>query len=149
MRLDRRALNRALLDRQLLLRRADMPVAEALRHLAGVQAQTPHSWYVGLWTRLAGFDPAEVVRLMEAREVVRIVLMRSTIHLVGAGDARWMRPLVQVATERATGDGPVRLVVRPYIPLRPADTDALTEEGERLLTLLAPGAAHDVVFAPG
>jgi hypothetical protein len=51
--LDRRAVNRATLARQLLLHRADLPVPAAVEHLVGLQAQTPQSWYVGLWTRPA------------------------------------------------------------------------------------------------
>jgi hypothetical protein len=96
-----RDLNRATLDRQLLLHRPAMPVLEAVEHLCGLQAQTTTSWYAGLWARLDGFTPQRVVELMEARELVRIALMRSTIHLVSAADCLAMRPLVQVVSERS------------------------------------------------
>lgn len=39
--LDNRALNRAMLGRQLLLDRADLPVVDAVAHLCGLQAQEP------------------------------------------------------------------------------------------------------------
>ncbi len=95
-----RALNRATLARQHLLRRVPLPVDELLEHLVGVQAQEPDSWYTGLWSRLDPFDPAEVSRLLESREIVRIALMRSTIHLVTTPDALALRPLLQPAVAR-------------------------------------------------
>ena len=52
-----RAMNRATLARQLLLERSDAPVQAAIEQLVGLQAQTPHTAYIGLWTRLEGFDP--------------------------------------------------------------------------------------------
>jgi winged helix DNA-binding protein len=90
-----RALARATLARQLLLRRARLPPLEAVEHLVGLQAQEPLDPYIGLWTRLEGFDPEALARLLEERRVVRTVLMRSTIHLVTAVDCLWIRPLVE------------------------------------------------------
>ncbi|MEU0545602.1 winged helix DNA-binding domain-containing protein [Nocardia sp. NPDC005978] len=95
-----RALNRATLDRQLLLRRSELSVTEAVQRLVGLQAQTPHTWYVGLWSRLSGFVPERAAELLTGRELVRMALMRSTIHLVTPGDARALRPLVQPVLDR-------------------------------------------------
>ncbi|GAA5050575.1 winged helix DNA-binding domain-containing protein [Nocardia callitridis] len=98
--ISRRALNRATLDRQLLLCRCELSVVEAVRHLLGLQAQTPHTWYIGLWSRLAGFVPEQAASLLTDRKLVRIALMRSTIHLVTPGDARALRPLIQPVLDR-------------------------------------------------
>ncbi|WP_207934150.1 winged helix DNA-binding domain-containing protein [Actinomadura sp. KC06] len=99
-RLSRRALNRATLARQLLLERAELPVVEAVERLAGLQAQTPHSWYAGLGARLDGVTPQDVAEPLVGRRLVRLALMRSTIHLVSARDALWLRPLVQPVLDR-------------------------------------------------
>ncbi|NBM18611.1 winged helix DNA-binding domain-containing protein [Streptomyces sp. GC420] len=95
-----RALNRATLARQLLLKRVRMTAGEAVEHLVGLQAQAVKAPYYQLWSRLADFDPEELSGLLGSREVVRIVAMRSTIHLVGAGDALVLRPLSRPAIER-------------------------------------------------
>ena len=100
MELSRRALNRATLERQLLLARSAMPVTDAVEHLVGVQAQTPHTWYVGLWSRLAGLDPDAVGELLQRRELVRVALMRSTLHLVTPDDVAVLRPWVQPVLDR-------------------------------------------------
>lgn len=93
-----RALNRATLDRQLLLRRSrDLSVEDAVTHLVGLQAQNVKPPYYALAARLADFDPTELSALLDARELVRIVTLRSTIHLHTAADARILRPLVQDA----------------------------------------------------
>ena len=97
--LSNRALNRATLARQLLLRRASMSALEATEHLAGLQAQIPSNPYTALWSRLERFRPEELSTLLEQRRVVRIALMRSTIHLVSADDALFLRPLVQPVLE--------------------------------------------------
>jgi hypothetical protein len=99
--LGRRALNRALLDRQLLLRRAERPVGDTVEHLIGLQAQSIAPPYYGLWSRLEGFDPHELGRMLTDREAVRMTLMRGTVHLVTVRDALLLRPLVQVVIERS------------------------------------------------
>jgi hypothetical protein len=97
-----RALNRATLERQLLLRRWDLTVPQTLERLVGLQAQTPHTWYVGLWTRLVGYTSEPTADLLREAGAVRIALMRSTIHLVTAADCLWLRPLVEPVIERST-----------------------------------------------
>ena len=95
-----RALNRATLERQLLLRRAAMAAGQAVGHLAGLQAQAPLAPYVGLWTRLAGFRPQQLENLLTERAVVRAHLMRNTVHLLTAEDFVSFRPLLQPLMER-------------------------------------------------
>ncbi len=93
--LSQRALNRATLARQLLLERSPLGPTAAIEHLVGLQAQNPLDPYLALWSRLEAFDPHEVGRLLEDRALVRIVVMRGTIHLVSADDALFLRPLTQ------------------------------------------------------
>jgi hypothetical protein len=93
--LTQRALNRATLARQMLLQRVDLAPLKAVERLAGMQAQAPLSPYVGLWTRLRGFEAEQLARLVCQRKVVRASLMRVTIHLVSAPDALAWRPVLQ------------------------------------------------------
>lgn len=98
--LDERALNRAALERQFLLRRVPTPALEVVEHLVGMQAQIPSDPYIALWSRIERFDPAELSRLMLDRQVVRCGLMRGTIHLVTARDSLALRPLMQPLFDR-------------------------------------------------
>ena len=84
--LSSRALNRALLARQGLLERAAVPIPEMLERMAGLQAQYAPSMYIGLWSRLEGFERAALTRALEEREVIQATLMRGTIHLVSRAD---------------------------------------------------------------
>src|SRR3954449_4002016 len=104
--LDVRALNRALLARQLLLERAgDLGAGAALERLAGVQAQAPRAPYVALWSRLGpGWEPAELEALLLDRTAVRTWLMRATVHLVTARDAlAWAPVMADVRRRRYDG----------------------------------------------
>lgn len=95
--LTERELNRALLARQLLLERADLPIPRALERVGGIQAQYAPSIYVGLWSRLAGLERGDLTRALERRTVVQGTLMRVTIHLVSARDY----PLLTAAVKEA------------------------------------------------
>jgi hypothetical protein len=121
-----RALNRALLERQMLLRRKKRSVEDALEHLIGLQAQAPNPPYVGLWTRLQGFRPERLARRITDRSAVRIALMRSTIHLVTARDCVALRPLMQPVLERG-------LTGRVGRELEGIDRKELADIGRRLV----------------
>ncbi|MFJ1840634.1 winged helix DNA-binding domain-containing protein [Streptomyces sp. NPDC088146] len=132
-----RALGRATLERQLLLRRTPMSAKDAVEHLVGLQAQNTRPPYYQLCARLDGFAPAELAELMESREVVRIVTLRSTIHLHTAADALTLRPLVQAARDRElrtfrkglTGVDPDRLgaLARELVEERPRTPKEIRE----------------------
>jgi hypothetical protein len=119
--LTHRQLNRATLARQLLLERERLPVVDAVRRVLALQAQEPASPYVALWSRVQGFDPAELDAAFRSFAVVKASLMRLTLHAVAAEDRApfhaAMRPTLRAAglfdeRFRATG-------------LAPADADGL------------------------
>ncbi|WP_214416181.1 winged helix DNA-binding domain-containing protein [Sphaerisporangium fuscum] len=91
--LSRRRLNRATLARQYLLERAPARAIDAIEHLGGMQSQAPLAPYVGLWARLQDFTADELSALTEQRQVVRLHLMRNTVHLVSARDCLGWRAL--------------------------------------------------------
>ncbi len=132
--LSRRALNRALLGRQMLLRRAPLPagpdragrVIETVEHLAGLQAQAPFPPYYGLWSRLDGFLPDDLAGLLLSRAVVRIALMRGTIHLVSSRDCMMLRPLTQPVLDRA-----LKSLYGKHLP--GVDTRAIAAAGRALV----------------
>jgi winged helix DNA-binding protein len=124
--LSSRALNRALLARQLLLERSRLGLTEALQQVGGLQTQYAPSAYIGLWTRLHGFARGDLTRALEAREAVQATLMRSTIHVVAASDywpmAAGIRRGRQAWWRRAVGR-----------PGRDVDMDAVTDAARREL----------------
>lgn len=101
--LTRRALNRALLARQLLLERSQLGPVAATEHLVGLPAQAPNPPYLGLWTRLESFAVEDLSAPTTDRAAVRVALMRATPHLVSARDATDLRPLLQSVQDRHLG----------------------------------------------
>lgn len=99
-RLGARVLNRALLSRQYLLRRHDLPERDVVEHLVGMHAQIPVGPYIGLWSRLTGYRPDRLSTMVSERELVRTALMRSTIHLVTPDDCMTLRPLMKQVLDR-------------------------------------------------
>ncbi len=141
--LSTRALNRATLARQLLLARGPQGAFRAIEHLVGLQAQEPHDPYTALWSRLERFDPEELSGLLESRRVVRIVVMRGTVHLVSADDALVLRPLMQPVLDaelaRHRDFGPPTLAI-DLAPVLKAARRALEERpltGKELRSALA------------
>ncbi|WP_022929978.1 winged helix DNA-binding domain-containing protein [Patulibacter americanus] len=93
--IDPRALNRATLARQMLLRRESVSAVDAIERLGGMQAQDPAPPFVGLWTRLERFDPDELRRALADAEVVRATLLRGTLHLFSRRDYLRYRATLQ------------------------------------------------------
>jgi hypothetical protein len=87
--LSTRALNRALLARQLLLERSSLPLSEAIEQVGGLQTQYAPSGYIGLWSRLRDFRRDDLTQALKERRVIQGTLIRSTIHMVSADD--WPR----------------------------------------------------------
>ncbi|MFL5796608.1 MAG: winged helix DNA-binding domain-containing protein [Actinomycetota bacterium] len=96
-----RALNRALLERQLLLRRRRLRPLEAVEWLVALQAQVPRDPYVALWSRLEPFRSEALSAALADRQAVRMTFLRGTLHFVTARDAVALRPLFQPVVERA------------------------------------------------
>jgi len=94
-----RQLNRATLARQMLLGREKTTALAAIEHLVAMQAQWPRPPFVGLWSRVAGFERADLTSLFAQKEAVRATSLRGTIHVSSAKDYLGFRPVVQPALE--------------------------------------------------
>lgn len=128
-----RALNRALLARQLLLERSTLSLTDALERVGGLQTQYAPAGYIGLWTRLVDFERPMLTRALEERRVIQATMMRATIHMVSAADywpmtigqrlvrREWFANVARrdisatdmesaaVAAREELGDGPLRM----------------------------------------
>jgi hypothetical protein len=127
--LGERALNRALLARQGLLERASLPLPVAIERIGCVQDQYAPSGYIGLWSRLAGFERAALTTALERRRVVQATLMRMTIHLASRRDF-WP---IALALRQPRRDWWLRATGRA------GDERAMVEAAGRVRDLLADG----------
>jgi hypothetical protein len=113
-----RELNRALLERQMLLKRKRLGVQEAVERLCALQAQYSLSPYIALWSRLTGFQREQLTRALEEREVVKSTLFRITLHITSARDypyfAAAFLPAAQEKTARDTPEQIAKLSRRVH-----------------------------------
>src|ERR1700694_4033854 len=81
-----RELNRALLARQFFLERSALPLVQTIERVGGLQTQYAPSGYIGLWSRMRNFRRDALTIALKQRRVIQGTLLRSTIHVVSAGD---------------------------------------------------------------
>ncbi len=89
-----RALGRATLARQLLLRRVELSVVDAVERVLGLNAQSPNPPYIAMWSRLETFSIHDLTTAIEDGTLVRSTMLRATQHLVSVPDFRLMRPVL-------------------------------------------------------
>jgi hypothetical protein len=121
-----RALNRAVLDRQLLLRRADLPVVTAVERVLGLNAQGPNLPYLAVWSRLERFAIKDMSAAIEDRSLVRSTMMRATQHLMSVPDFALIRPALAPLLRRVQRNAFGRRTTG-------IDLDALVAEARELL----------------
>lgn len=120
-----------------------MSAEAAVAHLVGLQAQVPLDPYLALWSRLDGFDPKALGVAVESRALVRLVVMRGTIHLVTAADALELRPLMQpvltAELRRHSAHGPVLdgVDLAPILALGRAALAQQPRSGAQLRAIMA------------
>ncbi|GAA4439716.1 winged helix DNA-binding domain-containing protein [Actinokineospora soli] len=138
------SLNRATLTRQHLITRAALDPLTCVEHLVGMQSQNPEPPYTGLWSRLVDFTPDQLSTLIADRTLVRLLLMRGTIHLVSARDAHGLRTLVQPVLDR--GFASILTIPKSELPaILDAATEHLTDTAltaVELAALLGPRFPH-------
>jgi hypothetical protein len=153
--LDTRTLNRAVLSRQLLLDRRRVPIAKAVEMVGGLQTQYAPSAYIGLWSRLQGFQRPQLTRALEQGRVIQGTLMRVTIHIVSARDY----PLLTEAVRRPRQDWWLRVAKSRALDsdghhkvasiLEEALTEGPRTRAELIELLVANGFSKDIWEAAG
>ncbi|MGH3174264.1 MAG: winged helix DNA-binding domain-containing protein [Streptosporangiaceae bacterium] len=130
-----------------------------IEQLVGLQAQAPFPPYYGLWSRLGGFRPDDLATLITDRSVVRIAVMRGTIHLVSARDCLPLRRLVQPVLDRGlrgsfgkqlagVDSAAVAAAGRELVEAEPLTFTFHDEQGTELFDLPSAPRPDDDVPAP-
>jgi hypothetical protein len=125
-RLTLRHINRATLARQMLLVREPISPLAAIERLVALQAQWPRPPFIGLWSRVAGFEREHLTDLFDRRKVVRATFLRATIHVLSAKDYLAFRPAIQPALE-----GAMHAILKDR--LQGIDLDGLVNRARRIL----------------
>jgi len=115
-----RQLNRATLARQMLLGRENATVVETVDRLAGMQAQEAKPPFIGLWSRVDGFQMTDLHTALHSRAVVRATMMRGTLHLLSAADYLAFRTLFEpllAAAMKVLGDRAEGLDIDAVLPI--------------------------------
>ena len=121
-----RQLNRATLARQMLLAREKTTALAGIERLVAMQAQWPRPPFVGLWSRVAGFERADLTSLVAQKKVVRATSLRGTIHVSSAKDYLGFRPVLQPVLEAG-----LQAILKDR--LDGMDMDALTTRARAML----------------
>jgi hypothetical protein len=99
--LNERELGRATLARQGLLERSASTPTAMIEQVLGLQAQEPKPPFIGLWSRIEGFQADDLLAALREGDIVRATLMRATLHLWSAEDYRTLRRALQPALDDA------------------------------------------------
>ena len=140
--LSQRALNRAMLSRQLMLDQAGLPEDPGPRRAARPDPEVPAP------VRLAAeFDNlllahADRTRLISAANLKRFY----TINGVFPGSVL-VDGLVAGMWRLARSKGSATLAIDLFGPVPPADRDLVAREGARMLAFCAPDAAREIRFS--
>jgi hypothetical protein len=121
-----RQINRATLARQMLLAREKVTAVKAIERLVAMQAQWPKPPFLGLWTRVEGFERDQLTALFHKRTIVRATFLRATIHVVTAKDFLALRPAIQPVLE-----GAMQVILKDR--LAGFDLTALTKQVRKML----------------
>jgi hypothetical protein len=98
---EREQLTAALADRQLLLERARITPAVAIRRLTPLQGQEPRAPFFSLAARVEGFTRGSLEAAIDAGQVVKTTIMRLTLHLAAAEDYPAFHQLARQARMRS------------------------------------------------
>jgi hypothetical protein len=104
----------------MLLERERVSAARAVERLAGMQAQEPKPPFVGLWSRVEGFEADDLRAALRSGDVVRATLMRGTLHLIEAAGYGPLRAALRPALEdmpRLLGSRAEGLVLEDVLPV--------------------------------
>lgn len=121
-----------------MLERSDDGLATVVERMGCIQNQYAPAGYIGLWSRMAGFERPMLTRALEERQVIQATMMRATIHLVSAADywpmTAGIRRVRRAWFERVSrreltslDPGAVAAAVRSELAAGPLPMKALTE----------------------